>query len=89
MRKYPVLAFLDRRCDIDYRIPDTDLIIEKGTAVYISISGIHNDELYYENPKKFNPDRFLGKMTEEDLCYFPFGSGPRACLGEDMKLSKS
>jgi cytochrome P450 len=36
----------------------------------------------YEEPEAFRPDRFMDKATEPDrYAYFPFGAGPRVCLG--------
>ncbi|KAF5308491.1 hypothetical protein FQR65_LT06156 [Abscondita terminalis] len=82
LRKYPVLGFLDRRCVKSYKVPDTDLIIEKGIPVYISVLALHYDERYYPNPEKFDPERFsaANKLSRPTSVYMPFGEGPRQCL---------
>lgn len=82
LRKYPPLPFLDRRCDFDHRIEETGLVIEKGTAIYIPVSGIQNDEKYFPEPELYNPDRFEDAVNGNLLSYFPFGYGPRACIGK-------
>ncbi|KAJ3618441.1 hypothetical protein MTP99_006436 [Tenebrio molitor] len=41
LRKYPPIPFITRECVKDYKIPDQDIIIEKGTRVVVSIFGIH------------------------------------------------
>ncbi|KAF5284522.1 hypothetical protein FQR65_LT13507 [Abscondita terminalis] len=88
LRKYPSLGFLDRRCVKSYKVPDTDLIIEKGIPVYISVLALHYDERYYPNPEKFDPERFsaANKLSRPTSVYMPFGEGPRQCLGKQMAL---
>ncbi|CAH1108301.1 unnamed protein product [Psylliodes chrysocephalus] len=83
LRKYPVLPFLDRRCNADYKVPGTDLIIEKGTAVFIPMYGLQMDEKYFPEPFKYKPERFLNKIESTNgVTYLPFGVGPRICIGE-------
>ncbi|KAL3281413.1 hypothetical protein HHI36_004622 [Cryptolaemus montrouzieri] len=84
LRKYPTLAFLDRRCTKPYRLPGTNLVLEKGQAVYFSNWGIHNDPRYYPNPSQFDPDRFTEENIRQrpDFSYLPFGHGPRNCSGQ-------
>ncbi|CAG9859383.1 unnamed protein product [Phyllotreta striolata] len=88
LRKYPVLPFLDRKCSEDYKLPGTDLTIEKGTNIYIPMFGLQYDEQYFPEPEKFDPDRFLDskKCNANGLVYFPFGEGPRICIGERIGL---
>ncbi|XP_060531618.1 cytochrome P450 6k1-like [Cylas formicarius] len=88
LRKYPVLPFLDRRCTNDYTIPGTTTVIEKGTPVIIPMMGIHYDENYYPEPQKYDPQRFADKSTlnNDGYNYFPFGEGPRICIGERFGL---
>lgn len=84
LRKYPPLAFLDRVCVTDYKIPNTDLVLEKGTPVYISMLGMHNDPQYFPEPDKYDPDRFSeeNKQKRSHFTYFPFGEGPHNCIGK-------
>lgn len=85
LRKYPPLAFLDRKCKADYKIPGTDIIIEKGIPVYISVSGIQNDEKYVPEPDKFIPERHQKNLNDAQYSYVPFGGGPRACIGNYLR----
>lgn len=84
LRMYPVLPFLDRLCMENYRIPGSDVVIEKGTNVYIPMCGLHYDPDYFPDPKKFNPDRFAPDSDQDrpSGCYVPFGAGPRLCVGK-------
>lgn len=59
----------------------TDLVIEKGTAIYISPLAIQNDEKYFPEPQRFIPERFKENVNAERLIHLPFGYGPRMCIG--------
>lgn len=83
LRKYPGLPILNRECTKTYPIPGTKFTIEKGTAIVISLLGIHRDEQFFPEPNRYNPDRFTEehRAYDEDM-YMPFGAGPRNCIGE-------
>lgn len=44
--------------------------------------GLHYDEKYFEDPYKFNPDRFADGSNDYSSVYMPFGNGPRFCIGK-------
>lgn len=83
MRMYPSLASLFRQCTKPYRIPNTDIVIEEGTEVFIPVFGLHRDPQYYPNPDVFNPDNFSDerKASRHHFTFLPFGEGPRICIG--------
>ncbi|KAJ8878897.1 hypothetical protein PR048_019500 [Dryococelus australis] len=82
-RKYPIVPVLDRTCLSDYKIQGTDITIEKGIVVLISVLGIHYDPEIYPDPDKFDPERFSqeNKSKRSHFAYLPFGEGPRICIG--------
>lgn len=84
MRKYPTLPILIRKCNQDYTIPNTNIRLEKGIRVVISVKGIHMDPDFYPDPEKFNPDHFLeeNKRLRPAMTWLPFGEGPRVCIGK-------
>lgn len=90
LRKYPVAAVLLRKCKKDYKVRDSEIVIAKGTAVFLPIMGYHRDPEIYEKPLEFRPERFLdssnGNGHADGLFYLPFGDGPRICIG--MRLAK-
>lgn len=80
---YPPLGFLTRECTMDYKLPNTDFVVEKDTTIIFSVKGIQYDEEYYENPTVFDPDRFSeeNKKNRNQYTHMPFGEGPRICIG--------
>ena len=81
LRKYPIVPILNRTCVKEYQIPGSDRIIEKGAQIFIPVMALHKDERYYENPEKFDPERFneenSGGKNIVNRPYLPFGEGPR------------
>ncbi|KAG8333214.1 hypothetical protein J6590_005969 [Homalodisca vitripennis] len=88
LRKYPPLGFLNRLCSRDYPVPGTDTVIEKGTQVFFSVLGLHNDPELFPDPERFIPERFSkeNKSNIKPYSYMPFGEGPRFCIG--MRFAK-
>lgn len=88
LRKYPVLPFLNRLCVADYQIPNTDVVIEKGTSVIIPMFGIQYDPKYFPNPDVFDPERFSenNKQNVQPFTFIPFGDGPRICIGKFIQI---
>lgn len=83
MRIFPSLGFLKRRCEKAYKVPDSDLVIEKDVNIIIPVQALQNDEKHFEEPEKFIPERFHpDNATFHKYTYLPFGLGPRACIGK-------
>ncbi|KAF2892518.1 hypothetical protein ILUMI_13655 [Ignelater luminosus] len=83
LRKYPPFPTIGRICTKNYKVPDSNVVIEKGTAIVIPISGIHYCPEYYPEPEKFDPERFSpeNKSKRHHYTWLPFGEGPRNCIG--------
>ncbi|KAG8250597.1 hypothetical protein J6590_011811 [Homalodisca vitripennis] len=79
-RMYPIIPMLSRVCVRSYKVPDSDLIIEKGTVILIPIVGLHKDPQHYPEPSQFNPERFKGNNFKPSSTFLPFGDGPRICI---------
>ncbi|KAG8228707.1 hypothetical protein J437_LFUL009388 [Ladona fulva] len=82
LRIHPPAGVLSRIAVENYKIPETDLTLEKNTMVFIPTQAMQNDEKFFPEPKKFNPDRFLNKENYNHFAYLPFGDGPRLCIGK-------
>ncbi|KAJ8886076.1 hypothetical protein PR048_012282 [Dryococelus australis] len=84
LRKHPPASSVGRKCTKRYVIPGTETVVEEGTDVEVPIYGLHHDPKYFPDPEKFDPDRFTpeNKNKRPQLCYLPFGDGPRICIGK-------
>ncbi|XP_034486377.1 probable cytochrome P450 6d5 [Drosophila innubila] len=84
-RKYPGLPILNRMCTEDYPLPNSKLVVEKGTQIIISLLGIHRDEEYFPEPLSYQPERFTDEHRNyTPAAYMPFGVGPRQCIAARM-----
>ncbi|XP_057660430.1 probable cytochrome P450 6a20 [Diorhabda carinulata] len=88
LRLHPPLPVTGRRCNATYKVPNTDVIIQKGNKVKISILGVHRDPEYYPDPDTFDPERFNREniLQRPQFAFMPFGGGPRICIGERFGL---
>ncbi|KAF3448402.1 hypothetical protein FNV43_RR09115 [Rhamnella rubrinervis] len=74
------------------RIPsETSIVggytIPKGSRIYINVWAIHRDPSNWEEPLKFDPERFLNSKWDysgSNFSYLPFGFGRRICVGIGM-----
>ena len=82
LRLYPPAWVLARLAIEPYRAGVT--VIPAGSLVVMSQYLMHRDGRFFENPLRFAPERWSGEAqpARPKLAYFPFGGGPRACIGE-------
>lgn len=80
---YGPVPTLLRTASKDYKMPNTNLTIPKGTLTMIPVYAIHMDPEIYPEPKKFDPERFSeeNKRNRHPCAHMPFGDGPRNCIG--------
>jgi cytochrome P450 family 135 len=60
--------------------------VPPGIEINPSIRTIHRRADLYENPKSFQPERFLGPDAPDTYTWVPFGGGTRRCLGAAFAL---
>jgi len=80
MRLYPPVWILGRTitqpCSVGpYTAP-------AGSILFVSQYLLHRDSRFFPEPTTFDPDRFLERSQVPRFAYFPFGLGPRRCIGE-------
>jgi cytochrome P450 len=82
MRLYPPAWAISRLVTedhfaADYRIP-------AGSIVMMSPYVMHRNPKYFPEPERFDPQRWTpeARETRPKFSYFPFGGGPRVCIGE-------
>jgi cytochrome P450 len=58
--------------------------IPRKSLVLMSQFVMHRDPRYFAEPLRFDPDRWTAETRESrpQFSYFPFGGGPRRCIGE-------
>lgn len=84
MRLYPPAYFIDR-VNI---APDSfnGLHFEAGTNLLLSVYEMHRHTKLWENPLDFMPERFNEGSRKFSSHYFPFGAGPRKCIGNNFAM---
>jgi cytochrome P450 len=89
MRLYPPAWSLARTVISDfelrgYRIP-------AGANVVMSQWIMHRHQAYFPEPEKFDPDRWLTERAQKlpRFAYFPFGGGPRQCIGAAFAIMEA
>ncbi|XP_052900151.1 probable cytochrome P450 9f2 [Anopheles moucheti] len=89
VRKWNPAPGTDRLCNKDYKISDEpEIIIPKGSVVFIPITGLHYDPNFYPDPDRFDPERFNEENRQKIPlgAYIPFGIGPRNCIASRFAL---
>jgi cytochrome P450 len=84
MRLYPPAWTLGRRVLVDYEVGG--YVVPANSIVLMSQWVTHHDSRYYPEPFKFDPERWTieERETRPKFSYFPFGGGPRVCIGEQF-----
>ncbi|MBO0867164.1 MAG: cytochrome P450 [Micromonosporaceae bacterium] len=83
MRLYPPAWMLQRRLTQDrliggYRLP-------KGATLFMPPWVVHRDPELWPEPDAFRPERWLTDPGDRHrYAYYPFGGGPRQCIGNDF-----
>ncbi|MGI0085135.1 MAG: cytochrome P450, partial [Nitrososphaerales archaeon] len=82
MRLYPPAWILPREALSDSVIGG--YFIPAGANVVMSQFVNHHDPRFFPDPEKFLPERWTNEFKEKlpKFAYFPFGGGPRSCIGE-------
>lgn len=61
----------------------------KGTIIVPFFFGTHRDKNLWEDALSFKPERFMeDKKLAKSKKYFPFGAGPRMCIGNSFALAE-
>lgn len=82
LRLYPPAWCLGRRAIAPIQLGDYD--IPAGSIVLASPWVTHRDRRFFADPHKFIPERWTESNRDRlpHFAYFPFGGGPRTCIGE-------
>jgi cytochrome P450 len=86
LRLYPPAWTTPRLAITDCRIGEFP--VPRGTSITMPQWVMHRDPRYFEQPSVFDPDRWAGGLLGRlpRFAYFPFGGGPRGCIGESFAM---
>jgi cytochrome P450 len=89
LRLFPSGPIFDRDAIEDVEIGGH--VIPRGTTVLISPYAMQRDARYFADPERFDPDRWLTPQAKNvsRYAYFPFGGGPRICIGASFATMES
>ncbi len=87
MRLFPPAYLVGRRALTPYAVPGTDYLLPARTVVLLAEYLLHRDARFWDEPERFRPERWTEKgdattPARHRFAYFPFGAGPRICIGE-------
>ncbi|WP_255169490.1 cytochrome P450 [Natrononativus amylolyticus] len=83
MRLYPPVYVLFRQADETTELAGYE--IPAGSFVMLPQWAVHRDPRYFRGPERFDPDRWR-EPTHSTYAYFPFGAGPRGCIGRGFTM---
>ncbi|MBZ9631029.1 cytochrome P450 [Salegentibacter sp. LM13S] len=84
MRLYPPAYFIDR-----VNLEEDNFegkYFEPGSNLLFSIYEVHRHPDLWEDPDAFKPERFAEGGRKFSSQYFPFGAGPRKCIGNNFAM---
>jgi cytochrome P450 len=84
MRLYPPAWIIGRRAIDEYRVGE--YVAPPRSILVMSPYIMQRDERFYRDPERFDPDRWTPEFRAAlpKFAYFPFGGGPRQCIGESF-----
>ena len=89
MRMYPPAWAIGRESQEEFELGGHRF--PKGTNVFLSPWAMHHDERTFLDPARFDPDRWNDGLAKRlhKFAYFPFGGGPRVCIGHAFAMMES
>ena len=87
LRLYPpAVGTFARQANADVEIGG--YTIRKGGIVRLLSYPLHHDPRWFADPERFDPERFAPGRAEQipQYAYFPFGGGPRVCVGNQFAM---
>jgi cytochrome P450 len=88
-RLYPPFWVLAREV-----LEETELggfVLPKGSQVWMSPWLMQRDPRYFDDPESFSPERWENGLIKQlpKFAYFPFGGGPRVCIGQSFAMMEA
>jgi cytochrome P450 len=89
MRLYPPVFTLTRRVAEPFEVGGYPM--EPETSLVMSQWVVHRDARWFDAPETFRPERWENDLAKRlpRYAYFPFGGGPRLCIGNTFALMEA
>ncbi|HYS22449.1 MAG TPA: cytochrome P450 [Candidatus Eisenbacteria bacterium] len=89
LRLYPAAWGMARLAIEDHEIAGYP--VTKGMGVAMAQWVVHRDSRWYDAPEEFRPERWENDLWKRlpRFAYFPFGGGPRQCIGNAFALMEA
>ncbi|OCA85888.1 cytochrome P450 [Bacillus sp. FJAT-27225] len=89
LRIYPPAYIIGREVDEDVEIGGYQF--KKGDTILVSQYVMHRKDKYFHDPEAFRPERFENNFlkTIPQFAFFPFGGGPRVCIGNHFAMMEA
>ncbi|MFB7177841.1 cytochrome P450 [Streptomyces sp. NPDC056257] len=89
MRLYPAAPVIGRKAVVDTRIGEHT--VPAGADVIVAPWVTHRHPEHWPDPDRFDPERFTpeAEAARPRYAWFPFGGGPRACIGQHFSMLES
>jgi len=84
MRLYPPAYFVDRVNLEEFEFEGK--YFEPGSNLLFSLHEVHRHPNLWKDPDAFKPERFAEGGRQYSSQYFPFGAGPRKCIGNNFAM---
>jgi cytochrome P450 len=86
MRLYPPAYVIGREAIADCAIGG--YAVPRGTTLLMPQWVVQRDPRFYDEPEKFRPERWGEERVKSmpKFAYFPFGGGPRVCIGQQFAM---
>jgi cytochrome P450 len=89
MRVYPPVYLIGREPLTDVELGGYG--VRRGTTVFFSQWVSHRDPNYFDDPETFRPERWSDGLAKRlpKYAYYPFGGGPRVCIGNGFAMMEA
>lgn len=87
LRLYPAAGIISRTAQKSDTLCGRE--IRPGDTVMIPIYALGRNELLWDDPDRFDPERFADRKAIDRYAYLPFGDGPRICIGASFALQEA
>lgn len=89
LRLYPTAWAVSRETTEKTEIAGYE--IPKNAPILVAPWTLHRDERWWDHPLEFRPERFSpeNEAKIEKFAYFPFGGGPRICIGNAFAMMEA